>query len=198
MSRVFKLNAVIFVILACGFAARDAFAQTTGSVVMAKKGDVISSSLPGASNYFVREVVLSETDKAKIKAQGNFSPQVSKLEFYYGEKSGGELVGTVLFDRMETSHGQIEVAVAFTPAGVVSNVMVSRATAETEPWIEAAFKSGLKKRLVGLGPDSMTDPLKDVSAANMGRMPYRMAQVIATAVVRSVVYYNILFLPRLP
>lgn len=198
MKELVKLNTIIFVLILGGCAAASASAQTAKPVVLAKKGDVISGSLPGAANYFVREVALSETDKAKIKAQGNFSPQVSKLDFYYGEKSGGELVGTVVFNRMETSHGMVEVGVAFTPAGAVSNVVVTKATAETEPWIKSAEKAGVMKHLVGMSSASMTDPIKNLSSEEIGAMPYLMAQVIAAAVTQSVVYYDLLFRPQLP
>ncbi len=190
---------VFIAVLALAFAADvPVHAQSTRTVVLAKQGDVISKSLPTATNYFVKEIYLGQRARAKIKAQGNFSPQVSKLKFFYGKNAGGSLVGTVLFVKMVTAHGPIEVGVAFTPGGVVSNVAVTKATTETKPWIEAAENAGLKKDLVGISANTTTSPLKNVSKSSIGAMPYFAAEVIATAVLRATVYYHILFLPQLP
>ncbi len=179
------------------FAVR-AYAQDTTSVVMAKRGDVIQKSLPTATNYFVREVVLGQDEIAKIKLQGSFSPQVSRLKFFYGKDTFGGFVGTVLFDGIKTIHGPVEVGIAFTPGGTVSNVVVTKATAETEPWVKAALASGLVKNYIGMSSKSMANPLQNVSPALIGEKPYFMAQAITTAVIEGVVYYNILFQPRLP
>lgn len=174
-----------------------AHAQNEKPVVLAEEGEVISNSLPAATNYFVKKIPLGQRERAKIKAQGSFSPQVSMLKFFYGENAGGTLVGTVLFLKMETQHGMIEVGVALNPGGTVSNVVVTKATAETVPWIQAAEAAGVTKDLIGIGTDSANDPLKNVSESAIGAMPYFAAQVMATATVRAIVYYQVVFLPRL-
>ncbi len=197
MKPVMKKIALISVLVLSFTAVPLVHAQDGNVIVLAKEGEVISNSLPTATNYFVKEIPLGQRDRAKIKAQGNFTPQESLLKFFYGKDAGGTLVGAVLFLKMETQHGMIEVGVALKPGGTVSNVVVTKATTETKPWIEAAESAGITKDLIGLGTDSANDPLKNVSESAIGAMPYFAAQVMATAAVRAVIYYQVLFLPRL-
>lgn len=197
MKSIMRKEALISILAVVFATAPCLYAQGADTVMLATKGEVISNSLPKAANYYVKDIPLGQRDRAKIKAQGNFTPQISELKFFYGTDKGGSLVGTVLFLKMETEHGPIEVGVALSPGGTVSNVAVTEATTETEPWIKAAENAGLMKELIGLSSASGTNPLQNVSESGMGAMPYFAAQVIATAVIRAVVYYNILFLPRL-
>lgn len=197
MKPIMKKKALISILAVVLATAPCLYAQVADTVVLATRGDVISNSLPDAANYYVKDIPLGQRDRAKIKAQGNFTPQISSLKFFYGTKKGGSLAGTVVFLKMETEHGPIEVGVVLTPGGTVSNVAVTVATAETKPWIKAAEDAGLMKRLIGLSAASGTNPLQNMSESAMGAMPYFAAQVIATAVIRALVYYNVLFLPRL-
>ncbi len=173
----------------------DAYAQGSRTIRLARKGDVIKKSLPNATNFFVKKVILSDHDKAKIKAQGSFSPQVSQLKFFYGEDAAQELVGTVLFNRMITRNGPVEVGIAFTPAGTISNVVVTRASARMKPWIETAISEGVLKNLIGIGSDALSDPMKKVSESDLGPHAYQIAKVVTAAVIQGVVYYDILFKP---
>ncbi len=198
MNKSIKAVSLAFVLAIVSCFAHGAYAQSTSSVVMAKWGDVIRKSLPTATNYFVKEVALGQDEVAKIKLQGSFSPQVSRMKFFYGKDTLGGFVGTVLFDEVKTIHGPVEVGIAFTPGGTVSNVVVTKATAETEPWVKAALSSGLVKNYIGMSAKSMTNPLQNVSPASIGEKPYLMAQAITSAVTQGVVYYNVLFQPRLP
>lgn len=192
-----KTRLILPVLATAFFLAAGAYAQNTQTVILARRGDVVSNSLTKATNFFVKDVALGESERAKIKAQGNFSPQISKLKFFYGENAAGSLVGTVLFLKMETQYGLIEVGIAFSPGGAVSNVVVTRATVQTEPWVKAAEKAGVLKHFNGISSNSEANPLAGVSKSELGAMPYFAAQVIATAVVRGVVYYNMLFQGRL-
>jgi hypothetical protein len=178
--------------------AVDAYAHITPTVVLARRGDVIKDGLPSAANFFVRKVELGQLDIAKIEAQGNFTPQVSKLEFFYGEDDSNNFVGSVLFNQVNTIHGPVEVGIVFTPGGDISEVVVTKATVETEPWVKTAISFGLMKNFIGLRARSMWNPLKSVSKSRMGDMPYFMAQAITAAVMRGVVYYDVLFRPHQP
>jgi hypothetical protein len=195
MKTLIRNRAGFLVMVVFMFASAHAYAQGGRSVVFARKGDVIKNSLPQATNFFVKKVILSDRDKAKIKAQGSFSPQVSQVKFFYGEDAAQDLVGTVLFNRMVTSDGTIEVGVAFTPGGTVSNVVGTRAASRMKPWIEAAVSAGVVKNLIGLGSDAMSDPMKNISESELGARAYTMAKVITAAVIHGVVYYDILFKP---
>lgn len=197
MKTLFTKKALAFGLVASLCIVADVYAQSKKTVILETRGDVIQELLPSATNYFVKKVVLNQHNKAKIKAQGNFSPQIPYVKFFYGEDASGSLVGTVLFNQMTTRHGLIEVAIALTPAGEVSKVIVTKAAAGMESSVKAVISAGLMKNFTGLSAQSMTDPMKDVSESDLGAMPYYVAQVITTAVIRGVVYYNILFQGRL-
>lgn len=193
-----KTKPFILLVAIASLFASASYAQSSDTVVMVMKGDFIKNSLPTATDFFVKDVFLGQRQRAEIKAQGSFSPQVSRLKFFYGRNKAGDLVGTVLFNQMITRYGPVEVGVAFTPSGAVSNVAVTRATAQTEPWIESVEGSALMKDLIGLTQNSGTDPMKNISESSLGTGPYFMAQVITTAVTRAIVYYNRLFQSDLP
>ena len=160
MNTLIRYQAVQLAVAIVMCMSADAYAQGGKAITLARKGDVIKNSLPNATNFFVKKIILNDHDKAKIKAQGSFSPQVSHLKFFYGEDAAQELVGTVLFNRMITSDGPIEVGIAFTPGGTVSNVVVTRATARMKPWIETAISGGVLKHLIGIGSDALSAPMK--------------------------------------
>lgn len=172
-----------------------AYAQDTTAVTMVGIGDVIKSSLPTAADYFIKDARLSEHAFAKIEAVGNFRPEASELKFFYGRDAKGRLVGTVFFNTVGTLHGTVQVGVAFDPGGAVSNVVVTKATVGTEPWIKALMASGFMKDFNGMSGHSTSNPLKNISESKVGAMPYFMAQVITEAVTRAIVYYDVLFRP---
>lgn len=195
MEPVMKNTALIPILAALFAAAPCLYAQNADTVSLVSQGDVISQSMPTAKNFYVKEIPISERNKAEIQAQGNFTPSTTELKFFYGEDSTGSLVGTVLFLKMETQYGPIEVGVVFAPAGAVSNVVVTEATAETVPWVKAAENANVAKALIGISSASASDPLKDVSESAIGTKPYFIAQVMATAAIRGAIYYNKMFLP---
>lgn len=178
--------------------ASGAYAQDTTSVTMARMGDVISSSLPAATDYFTENVRLSEHAFAKIEAVGNFRPDAAELKFFYGRDANGHFVGTVLFNVVNTIHGVIQVGIAFNPAGAVTNVVVTKATVDTEPWIKSLMAKGFMKKFDGMSGHSTSDPLNKISRSEVGSKPYYMAQVITEAVTRGIIYYDVLFRPNMP
>ncbi len=178
--------------------AANAHAHITPTVIMAKRADAISNSLPAATNYFLRTVQIGEHDYAKIEAVGNFRPDVSKLKFFYGRDAAGHFVGTVLFDVVNTIHGPIQVGITFNPGGAVTNVVVTKATVETKPWIKSLMTSGFMKDFVGMSGHSTSDPLDKISKSKVGAIPYFMAQVVTEAVTRAIIYYDVLFRPNMP
>lgn len=189
---------IIITALAALFAAAPCvYAQNADTVVLASQGDVISESLPTATNFFEKKIPISEQNRAEIQAQGNFSPTMSELKFFYGEDSTGSLVGTVLFLKMDTQYGPMKVGVVFAPAGAISNVLVTEATTETASWVQAAEDADVAKAMIGMTSASATDPLKNISESAIGSKAYFVAQVMATAALRGVIYYNKLFLPLL-
>src|SRR3989454_4497646 len=99
----------------------------TPVVVLVKRPDAVQALLPGADAYFAREVHLSQTDAHRLHQEVDWSPEDGVLTLYTG-KTGSTVVGALEFVRVDTPHGPIEVAVGFTPQGMVRGVIVTKAT----------------------------------------------------------------------
>jgi hypothetical protein len=64
----------------------------------------------------------------------------------------------------------------------------------TKPWVEQAVGTGLLKKFQGMRySDDVGGALRQVSAGDVGQMPYWEAQVITTAVHHGLVLYHYLF-----
>ena len=168
------------------------------AVILVRRADAVAKSLPAAANFFVRKVAIGEADIAKVEARGNFRPDVSNLKFFYGRDKSGRFVGTMLFYAVDSEYGALQVGVAFSPAGSVTNVVVTKATCGSKPWIESLMSSGWLKVYDGMSGNSMFNPITRISPGTAGTRPYMMAEAITTAVVRCIVYYDMLFQPNLP
>src|SRR5581483_8861307 len=107
--------------------------------------------LPGAATFVAREVHLSERDAHRLHEAVDWSPDDGVLAFYTG-LDGDRPVGTIMFVRVDTPHGPVEVAVAFAPPGEVSGVLVTKGTGETAPWVAEAVRAGLAAADRGGGP----------------------------------------------
>ena len=179
-------------LLVLGAAAR----HITPTVVLAKQADVIRSTLPGASSYFVREVTIGKEALAEINRTGAFTPDDRDVKFYYGKTASGEPAGVVFFPQVNTQHGPFEVGVAVDPSGKVSRVVATKATVETKPWVEKAVRAHLLDRFDGMTPgDDVGSALQSVSRAELGAMPYYVAGELTKAVGRGLTLYRVLYQP---
>src|SRR5207248_11655143 len=132
-------------------AALAALLHITPTVVLVKRPDAVKSLLPDADVFLAREVHLSKADAHRLHQAVDWTPEDGVLTFYTG-KAGDRVSGTLLFVRVDTPHGPLEVAVAFTPAGPIGGVIVTKATAETTPWVLEALRPGLIESYKGLKP----------------------------------------------
>ncbi|HVH66965.1 MAG TPA: hypothetical protein VM716_03785 [Gemmatimonadales bacterium] len=130
-------------------ASLAALLHITPVVVLVKRPDAVQALLPGADAFFAREVHLSAADAHRLHQSVDWSPEDGVLAFYTG-KAGSTLVGALLFVRVDTPHGPIEVAVGFTPQGTVRGVVTTKATVEMKPWALEAIGAGLTQHYVGL------------------------------------------------
>jgi hypothetical protein len=170
------------------------FRHPTPTVVLAKQGDVIRTSLPAARQFFVRKVTIGKDDLARIRKEVEFTPDDPDCQFFLGKAADGAAAGVVLFPQVNTSHGPLEVGLALKPDGTIASVTVTKATAETRPWVERALSTGLAKRFQGLRyGDDVGAVLKTTSADQIGEMPFYEAQVISTAVHHGLVLHHVLF-----
>jgi len=169
-------------------AALAAVLHITPTVVLVKRPDAVKSLLPGAEAFFARELHLSNADRHRLHEAVDWTPEDGVLTFYTG-KTGDRAAGTLLFVRVDTPHGPLEVAVAFTPAGAIGGVIVTKATVETKPWVLEALRAGLVDSYKGLKPGDVPGgavALKD----RVGSLPAYMAGQVDKGVARALVSYG--------
>jgi hypothetical protein len=174
-------------------AVLGAAAHPSPKVVLVQHADLIRSTLPGASQYFVRTVDIGKADLAAIRKSGDFTPEDPDVEFYLGQGDGGRLVGVVLFQQVDTPHGPLEVGITVGPDGAITSAKVTTATVETKPWVQEAVATGLMDHFTGMRASD--DPRKALATVQgkLGGMPEYMAELIATAVGRAMVLYSTLY-----
>ena len=166
----------------------------TPSVTLARQADVVRQGLPGAQQFFVRNVTVGRDDLAKIRQVVDFTPEDPDVKFYYAQDGAGKFIGVVLFPQVNTMHGPIEVGIAIGPSGTVTSAVVTKASVETKPWVLRVVTAGLMRRFNGLRPgDDVDQALQGMSAGSVGNMPYYFATVIAATVKRGLVLYQTLF-----
>lgn len=166
----------------------------TPTVVLRKQADVIRSALPEATQFFVKTVTIGQSDFNSLSEAG-FAPDEEEMRFYYGTRGDGSVVGVVLFPQINTSqHGPVEIGLALTPQGTISSVVLTKATIETKPWAQAAERSDLMARFVGMRSDGNPDSaLQSVSRDSIGEMPYYVAGLIVRTVSRGLALYRTLY-----
>ncbi len=174
-------------------------AHITPTVVLVNHADAIRSTLPGAAHFFLRTVTIGRTDFDAIKREAHYTPDDDNVKFFYGTDREGALTGTVLFPQVNTQHGPIEIGLTMHPDGSVAQVVVTKATVETKPWIEAAIKTGFLDKFQGMHTgNDVTRALTGLDRDHLGKMPAFMADITAQAVARGLVLYDVLFAPHLP
>ena len=125
-----------------GGAVAATLLHITPTVVLVKRPDAAKALLPGGETVVAREVRLNGADRRRLQATVHWVPEDGVLTFYAG-KNGDATTGTLLFVRVDNSeHGPVEVAVGFTTAGAILDVIVTKATVETKPWVLEAVRAG--------------------------------------------------------
>ena len=165
-----------------------ALLHITPVVELVKRPAAVQALLPGADAYFARDVHLSDPDAHRLHEALDWSPQDGVLTFYLG-KTGPTDVGALEFVRVDTPHGPIEVAVGFTPAGVVRAVLVTKATVETKPWVLDAERAGLLDRYPGLPPTGQPSGAAAVTG-RAGNLAVYIAGEVDKGVSRALVAYK--------
>ncbi len=165
----------------------------TPMVVLTKQADVIRRTLDDADDFFVRTVEIGRNALASIREEVSFKLEDPEYEFYYGTNAAG-VVGVVLFPQANTQHGPIEVGLTLDGNGVVTSAVVTKATAETRPWVTAAVEAGLMEGFVGMRHgDDPERALNRLQSSELGSMPSFFAKVTAEAVKRGLVLYDALY-----
>ncbi len=168
----------------------------TPTVVLQKQADVIRTTVPDAKQFFLKTVKVGKADFTRIHSEGGFDAEEDEVKFYYGSDASGELAGVVVFPQVNTQHGPLEVGLTMRPDGTIRDAVVTKATVETKPWVLTAIKTGLMNKFEGMrAGDDPSAALRDVAPGEVGKMPSYMAGVVAEAVERGLVLYDVLY-PR--
>jgi hypothetical protein len=166
-----------------------ALLHITPVVVLVKRPDAVHVLLPGADAYVAREVHLSAADAHRLHAAVDWSPEDGVLMFY-GGTTGSTSVGALEFVRVDTPHGPIEVAVGFTPQGVVRGVVVTKATVEMKPWVLEAVAAGLTDHYRGLKPGGEAPGGAAGIASRVGSLAAYTAGEVDKGVARALAAYG--------
>jgi len=187
-------KAAALLLALAGVAATTAPPHITPTVVITKQADAIRGGIPGATQFFMKTVTIGQDDFRAL-SEGGFRPEEEEVKFYYGTDASGQTLGVVLFPQVNTpQHGPVEVGLALAPDGTVRRVVVTKATVETKPWVQAAVSSGLLRQFVGMRAGSNPRSALDaISKDAIGDMPYYVAGLIAQNVARGLAYHQALY-----
>jgi hypothetical protein len=166
-------------------AAAAALLHITPTVILVKRPDAVKQLLPGADQFLARELHLSGADAHRLHQSVDWSPEDGVLTFYTGTEDA-KTVGTLLFVRVDTPHGPVEVAVSFTPQRLVRGVIVTKATVETKPWVLEALRAGLVDHYRGLKPTDVPEGAAAIKN-QVGELADYMAQEVDKGVHRALV-----------
>src|SRR2546425_1484985 len=165
----------------------------TPAVVSVTRTDAVQALLPGADASFAREVHLAAADAHRLHEAVDWSPEDGVLTFYLG-KSGAAAVGALVFVRVDTPHGPIEVAVGFTPRGTVRGVIVTKATVEMKPWVLEAVHEGLPDHYRELKPGAAPGGAAAI-AGQAGNLAEYIAGEVDKGVARALAAYAAFYRP---
>src|SRR2546422_4812981 len=165
----------------------------TPAVVHVKRPDAVEALLPGADAYTARDVHLSDVDAHRLHVAVDWSPEDGVLTFYKG-KAGSAAVGALVFVRVDTPHGPIEVAVGFTPRGTVRGVIVTKATVEMKPWVLEAVHEGLPDHYRELKPGAAPGGATAI-AGRVGNLAEYIAGEVDKGVARALAAYAAFYRP---
>ena len=172
-------------------AAAALLLHITPVIVLIKRPAAVQALLPGAGAFFQRDLHLSDRDAHRLHEVVDWSPESDVLTFYLG-RSGSTDVGTLEFVRVDTPHGPIEVAVGFTPAGTIRQVLVTKATVEMKPWVQDAEGAGLLGSYVGLDPSGSAAGAAAITGKT-GNLPVYVAGEIDKGVQRALTAYRLFY-----
>lgn len=164
-----------------------ALVHITPTVVLVKRPDAVAAVLPDARTFVAREFHLSDADAHRLHQAVDWSPEDGILTFYTG-RAGDTVAGALMFVRVDSPHGPVEVAVGFAPRGAIRKVVVTKATVETKPWVLEAVRAGLTASYEGLEAGAAPDGAGAIGRA-VGSMPSYMAERVDMGVARALASY---------
>ena len=172
-------------------AVTAALLHITPTVVLVKRQEAVSRLLPGADRFAARELHLSSADSHRIHDAVGWEPPDGVVTFYIGRHQE-QVTGVLLFMRVDSPHGPIELAVGYDPRGTVRGVEVTKATVEMKPWIVEALRAGLTNEYRGLAVGQAPSGAEKVKP-QIGAMPGYMAELIDKGVMHANAAYRLFY-----
>lgn len=172
-------------------AVTAALLHITPTVVLVKRQEAVSRLLPGADRFAARELHLSSADSHRIHDAVGWEPPDGVVTFYIGRHQE-QVTGVLLFMRVDSPHGPIELAVGYDPRGAVRGVEVTKATVEMKPWIVEALRAGLTNEYRGLAVGQAPSGAEKVKP-QIGAMPGYMAELIDKGVMHANAAYRLFY-----
>jgi hypothetical protein len=157
-------------------------AHVTPNVVLARRGDFVKESLPGATKFF--EKTLGAPAVAAVQADTGWTPSGEDTKVYVGREDGGHLVGSVVFLWIPSQHGPVGLGVAFFPDGKIRRATVLEIGTEPLAWVRPLLADGSLGGVEGLAPSQAPDPSR-MSPVTAGAMSRYYAKVIAGGIARA-------------
>ncbi len=172
-------------------ATAAALLHITPTVVLIKRTDAVARLLPDAEQFTARELHLSNADSRRLHDAVGWEPPDGVVTFYIGKRQDQE-TGALIFMRVDSPHGPLEVAVGFQSHGTIRGVEVTKATVETKPWVTAALRAGLTDQYRGLPPGQAPAGAEKVKP-QLGVMPAYMAELIDKGVMHAATAYRLFY-----
>lgn len=172
-------------------AAATVILHITPTVTLVERPEVVSRLLEGADRFTAREVHLSSSDERRLHDAAGWIPPDDVLTFYIGKRAD-QPEGVLIFMRVDSPHGPLEVAVGFDKVGAIRGVVVTKATVETKPWIVEALRAGLTDHYRGLATDVRPAGAGTVKG-KVGTMPAYMAELVDRGVAHAGAAYRLFY-----
>jgi len=172
-------------------AAAAVLLHITPTVVLVKRQDAVNRLLPGADQFAAREVHLSSTDSRRVHDAVGWEPPDGMVTFYVG-KHQEQVTGALMFMRVDSQHGPLELAIGFDPRGTIRGVEVTKATVEMKPWVLEALRAGLTDAYRGLTLDQAPAGAATVKP-HIGAMPGYMAELVDKGVMHAAAAYRLFY-----
>ena len=172
-------------------AVMAALLHITPTVILVKRQDAVAHLLPGADQFVERELHLSSADSKRIHDAVGWEPPDGVVTFFIG-KHDDQATGALLFMRIDSQHGPIELAIGYGAKGAVRGVEVTKATVEMKPWILEALKAGLTDEYRGMAVTAAPSGAEKVKP-KIGAMPGYMAELIDKGVMHANAAYRLFY-----
>lgn len=189
-------RAAVFATLLVAGTALAAAPHITPAVVLISDRDAIRGALDEADRFFVREVRLTDAERALLKERWDWKPEQDFYRFFLGRNDTGELVATAVFLTETTIHGPVRVMVALGPDGTVRQARVVEMTEETYAWVKPVIDRDLTKDYVGYDHESRFELSERFEKMSLAKMPRFYAEIIVDLIGRGTALYDVAFVRR--